>query len=392
MSAAHNKTHYKKEYPDFMVVVSDSYFKFQKSTNRNLEKFLEEEEIYDEKKRDEISQRNSIRETIKDCFYSHNCFYLPQPFETNRLAELDKINRNEYEKDYSNRLDDLKFELHKIIRPKTINNQSLNGKQLSQYLKMIVEAINDEKVFFIFDAFNKIEANTAKETEEIFENIKKEYKNKMREFMNSSRGPIKRNEFNKNEQRIYGFMREALKEKITKTFIDEYTKKFDTFRKGFDENSKLNEKKIKEHNEKIAFDLWESKIDPNFRPNSITFEDKNEFNRTIDEIKNELKANCFELEGNEFQKFWQDFLIKKNYQIYIDNIRTNNQEVIQIQHDRNFDPRNESPQVGTISIAGEVRPLYEGPRGGLYHYPKSGKPSHVKENHRGITFFQKYKF
>ena len=61
-------------------------------------------------------------------------------------------------------------------------------------------------------------------------------------------------------------------------------------------------------------------------------------------------------------------------------------------YSRNFDPRNGNQQVGTISIAGEVRPLYEGPRGGLYHYPKSGKPSYVDENHRGITFFQKYKF
>jgi hypothetical protein len=305
--------------------------------------------------------------------------YLPQPLESKRLTELDKMNKNDYEKDFFNKLDDFKLELHKIIRPKIINNQSLNGKQLSQYFKMIVEAINDEKVFYIFDAFNKIEADAAKEIEEIFENIKKEYKNKMREFMNSSKGPIKRDEFNKIEQKIYDFMCQVLKEKITKNFIDEYTKKFYTFRKGFDENSKLNEKKIKEHNEKIAFDLWESKIDPNFRSNGITFDDEND--RTIDEIKNRLKDDCFELEGNEFQKFWQDFLKQKNYQIYKDKIQINKITPLSSSSvcSSNSDSKSKSSDSSsTIKVKGVEKEIITGPRGGTYYINDNGNKTYIK--------------
>ena len=344
---------------------------------------MEEEEIKDEKKRDQVTKRNSIRETIKDCFYSHNCFYLPQPVEPQRLTELDKINEKDFDKEYIRKLDNLKSELNKIIRPKMINNQSLNGKQFSEYLKLIVDAINDEKVFYIHDAMFKIEA------EEAFKYIKKEYEKNIKEL----NCPLKWNKFNKNEEEIFDSLCDYFKEKVNKAYVDEYLSKFFTFRLEnfevvFREIFKYRnfiDNKIKKINDKIASDLWESKIEPNIISNSIKFCDEIEFDRTIEEIKNELYTKCFELDGNTFEEFWQSFLEKKNYKAY-------KEAIIQIRqsYSRNFDPRNGNRQVGTISIAGEVRPLFEGPRGGLYHYPKSGKPSYVYASHRGIRFFKNY--
>ena len=321
MSEVHNKKQIKKESPDFMWVVRDYHFKSNKSANEKLEEFLEEEEIKDDKKRDEITKRNSIRETIKDCFYSHNCFYLPQPVESKKLTELDKI--NDYDDDYFSKFNNLKSELNKIIRPKMINNQSLNGKQFSEYLKLIVEAINAEKVFYIFDAFFKIEA------EEALESTKKEYEKKMKEL----NFPLKWNDFNNNEHKIYVSICDMFREKVNKAYADEYLNKFNAFRQEYDDNfeliggalfkyTKLNEEKIKEFNLKIASDLWESKIEPNIKPNSINFINVNEFDKMIEELKNELKTKCFELEGNKFDKFWQDFIEKKNLKLCKDLIQS----------------------------------------------------------------------
>ena len=184
---------------------------------------------------------------------------MPQPVEPKKLTELDKI--NDYDEDYLSSFNNLKSELNKILSPKMVNNKYLIGKELSEYLKIIVQAINDEKDFYMYDAFNKIEANEATKTQKSYENIKL---------------------------------------------------------------------KIKEFNEKIASDLWESKVEPNIKPNNIEFYDVIEFDRDLDEIKNDLKAKSFELEGDAFEKFWQNFLDNKNYNSYKEKIQTHTTKKIRI--------------------------------------------------------------
>ena len=288
MLEVHNKKQIKKESPDFMWVVRDYYFKSKKTAKENLFMFLEEEENQDEKKRDEITKRNSIRETIKDCFQSHNCFYLPQPVESKRLIELDKI--NDYDEDYLNKFNNLKAELNRTISPNMVNNKYLIGKELSEYFKKIVQTINDEKVFYTYDAFNKIEANEAKKTQKSHEDI---------------------------------------------------------------------EQKIKEFNEKIASNLWESKVEPNIKPNNIEFYDVDELDRDLNEIKNELKAKSFELEGDTFETFWQNFLENKNYNSCKEKIQTYKTKKIRISTDPYYNTNGRS--------------LYSGPRGGLYYYTTGEK-------------------
>ena len=363
MSEVHNKKQIKKESPDFMWVVRDYHFKATKSANEKLEEFLEEEEVQDEKKRDEIIQRNSIRETIKDCFYSHNCYYLTQPVDPQRLTELDKINEKDYDKEYIRKFDSLKADLNQIIRPKMVNNQNLNGKQFSEYLKLIVEAINAEKVFYIHDAMFKIEA------EEAFQYIKKEYEKKMKEL----NLPLKCNEFNKNEQKIYASLCDLLKNTLNEAYAGEFLNKFKDFRQEYDEKfqliggalfkfTELNDEKIKEYNFKIAVDLWESKIKPKIKPNNIKL-NISQFDAIVGELKNELKTKCFELEGNKFEKLWQDF-----------------SEKINMKKSRDYISASSNAKVGTIKISSEDLILYRGPRGGLLYITSGGSIVYVKED------------
>lgn len=92
-------------------------------------------------------QKNKIRESIKKTFINRNCFTLERPVNSEKLLRnLDKV-------DYSNLNDNFKAQMNKLItytlvncKVKQLRGRGLDGESFAEYIKMVVQGINDKKV------------------------------------------------------------------------------------------------------------------------------------------------------------------------------------------------------------------------------------------------------
>jgi hypothetical protein len=332
---------FKEESPDFIWVIRDFFLHQTKSADEALEEFLKIDEsnnITNEKKRNDAENRNQIRKNIKNYFNKQKCFYFSIPSQSN-LTKLDNLEESQIESEFIERIEELGEYLIDNLRPKSLDNKFLNGDLFSNYLKTIIEAVNESETFFVHDAILKLEAYNILKVKLQY------YDHKMEEFL-----CVKKSwqEFIDFENHLYETLRSEIDAEVNEVNVEESQISLinhrDNQRAIYDgKNSTL----IKEFNFNQAQSLY-SVI-------SIKeFNDINEFDLELSNIKLRFKQVAFELYNEELDSFWDSFLIET---ININNIKS--QIEIKIGYKRINDLNEKNIQLNNELKAKEEKRLAE---------------------------------
>jgi hypothetical protein len=172
---------------DFVWVVRDFSLTTNESADSKLNKFLSQENVdlnATDKRKEEIKQKNKIRESISNVFDGKKCFYVPVPVSDGTaglpfeeaLQSLDSIPYQNLRDNFKKEINQITDYVTKMIRVKTVSHQYMNGPLFCEYLKQIVIAINEENVIYLNDTIDicvKVHAN------EILTEMTKLYDDKM---------------------------------------------------------------------------------------------------------------------------------------------------------------------------------------------------------------------
>lgn len=234
-----NENQLNSEAPDFVCIMRDSLLKQPYSPNDTISKFLQTETTNSSN----ALRNDKVKKQIKSMFKSFDCFRLPVPVvnktiksltKEEALQMLDEINYDDLRDKFKLKFDEMCEALEYKFRAKSVNKTYLNGFKLAEYMKLIVNLINNKKCVYLHET---LVAAINREANFTLEKCKEIYHNKMSEFKLKN-FELTQKEF---EEKDYQVAKECLirLKKILKynpLTLNEYNAKFYKFR-----NEKFNE-------------------------------------------------------------------------------------------------------------------------------------------------------
>ena len=343
----------KNECPDFIWVLRDCFLNENKSDTDYLKRWLKE------KKNDNMSKDMAdIREALKKSFKSHCCFRLPSPVgeakpkncfcswcktDNNktapsveeRLRNLDKIPYDDLKENFKSKMDKMCSYVIKNVNMKTVNGRPVNGQVFIEYIKDVIESINNDQRIILIDAFN---AGIRAVAQSALDSAEKLFVDSFDNFIEKNKLPIKWKMFDEEQLKITGKCYDIIKNSVvgSEVIVNEYLKKFGNFvhEDSIDSvkttNGKLshyrnlNSKAILSFNNNVLTELWNEKV----RPEIVN---KSSLTMTIDEFEKLIESfnalyNSQAMEGPEKSEAISDFLNKVDLQTIKQNIKNWNDE------------------------------------------------------------------
>ena len=316
---------------DFVWVVRDFALATNESAHDKLKKFLATEQFTpnprlaqeaNDKKQDEVELRNKIRNSINDVFDEKTCFYVPVPVAEgtaglsyeDALQSMDTLAYDQLRPVFRAEIEKISKHVIKNIQVKTVENTRMNGRLFCEYLKRIVEHINNENVIYINDT---IDLCLKSYGDELLREVTSLYNTTMNVLTkNGKHFPI--DEFNKKESEIYKNCVANLKQKLLncpKTLADKCMDSFINAREK-DVNGQavglkkpfydMNIARLKDSNFKIGISCV-NQIKMNL--DVTNFQTLNDFKDSVKlKVKNQLT-----LGGLDFEQFWLELTRKVNF-------------------------------------------------------------------------------
>jgi hypothetical protein len=143
--------------PSFMWVIRDFSLRLidplgEPITSKEyLEKSLELQKGYSET----VESKNKIRTLIKEFFRERDCVTLVRPLtEEDNLQNLSKMEMSKLRPEFLEQVNVLRKKVLHKVKPKTLNNKTLNGEMFCNVMRSYVNAINSGAVPVIENAYN----------------------------------------------------------------------------------------------------------------------------------------------------------------------------------------------------------------------------------------------
>lgn len=104
-----------------------------------------------------MENKNRIRKLLKHFFVDRDCYTLVRPCENEKdLQNLNKLPDEFIRKEFLAQAKSLRSKIFKKVKAKSLNNMFINGDQFVQLCKTYIEAINNDKVPNIQNAWSYI--------------------------------------------------------------------------------------------------------------------------------------------------------------------------------------------------------------------------------------------
>ena len=317
----------RNEGPDFIWIIRDSSLKFGINKQDYLRKFFKFEksrnEKLSEKQQNELKQKIEVKVNLTESFKSIDCSILRIPViddtvygktAEQALQSIDKLKLKQLRKEYQDDLNDLFDQINFLLKPMEINNQNLNGLLLAEYLKKIVNFINEEKTIYLHDTISM----TLKEiAEHCLEKYVKKFVTELMNYFTSSEEPLKTIEFSRIKNEALQKCLKQFKENFPNNPIlyKEYKEKFDILisekKKSF---NKINHKRIYQKDFQTVIDLFKHKFIDN-----VIIEDKynnvDDFMKDVDKLKNEFES-FDHANGHLNDTFWTNLFDDDNVRLF----------------------------------------------------------------------------
>jgi len=188
-----NEKELHNEGPDLIFMIKDHITKNTAiSESECLNKFLTLENV-DEKQTmsniyykstnllDDKLKRNEIRKNMLKLFKSFKCYHLPEPIKEEDYNLLDQIKLDDLSSRFTLKLDKICNDLRTmLIKPKCLNEINLNGFKLAEYMKLIVNLINNKEVICLH---NNLFGAVKRESNYVLNDLNQFYTLKMNEFI-----------------------------------------------------------------------------------------------------------------------------------------------------------------------------------------------------------------
>lgn len=194
-----NENELRHDAPDFVCILRDLALKQQFTTNEHMKQFLQMEHvdksnvltnIYFKTTNalDESIKNNEIRKNMMNLFKQFDCFRLPVPVidktiagltKQDALLMLDQVRYDDLREKFRTRFDQMCEEIRIKLRPKCLNDTYLNGFKLAEYMKLMVNLINNNQTVCIYDT---LVAATMREAHFTLDKCKEIYNIKMNQF------------------------------------------------------------------------------------------------------------------------------------------------------------------------------------------------------------------
>ncbi len=188
-----NEKELRNEGPDLIFMIKDHITKNTAiSESECLNKFLTLENV-DEKQTmsniyykstnllDDKLKRNEIRKNMLKLFKSFKCYHLPEPIKEEDYNLLDQIKLDDLSSRFTLKLDKICNDLRTmLIKPKCLNEINLNGFKLAEYMKLIVNLINNKEVICLH---NNLFGAVKRESNYVLNDLNQFYTLKMNEFI-----------------------------------------------------------------------------------------------------------------------------------------------------------------------------------------------------------------
>ncbi len=190
-----NEKELRNEGPDLIFMIKDHITKNTAiSESECLNQFLTLENV-DEKQTmsniyykstnllDDKLKRNEIRKNMLKLFKSFKCYHLPEPIkeEEEDYNLLDQIKLDDLSSRFTLKLDKICNDLRTmLIKPKCLNEINLNGFKLAEYMKLIVNLINNKEVICLH---NNLFGAVKRESNYVLNDLNQFYTLKMNEFI-----------------------------------------------------------------------------------------------------------------------------------------------------------------------------------------------------------------
>jgi hypothetical protein len=202
--------------------------------------------------------------------------------------------------------------MKKIMRPKKLDDQYLDGQKYAEYIRQIVHAINKEQTFCLQDVMlNIIRA----EANELLANLKSKYARDMSMFVGDSSysKPKTVKEFGDREKEVYDESIAAIKDKLSyrEQIFKEYIAKFDQYRaRTMEEYMNRLNGQITAWDKKTLNDLWVSRMKTKCSQAFPEYSSIEEFERDLYQLKTEFEKVLIQKEKHE--ELWQSFIQEIN--------------------------------------------------------------------------------
>jgi len=278
------------------------------------------------------------------------------------LETLDSIKYDELREKFRIKFDEMCDDLLKEkLKPKCLHETNLNGFHLAEFMKIIVDLINNEKTVCLYDSLS-----TAVMREANFRLRK--YIDEYQKKMNELPLPVESDELEKFDEEIVKKFLVMLHKSLDSKpmYLDELKSNFYEKRNAkYTEIFKRNREKIFEINKQKVNSLWQNE----YKHRMDSAETADEYEETLKNFKTRFKTEeQFEKNKEIPDKFWNDFE-KENLIKHSNRIRDNYDE-----------SDNEENLVGHYVCHDYGRPVYKHKNGTFYYETKNGKKVFIEEN------------
>ncbi len=201
---------FKQYFPAFIWVLRDFSLNFQHLTPRSyLEQCLESQRGTS----DEVFQKNTIRQSIKNFFSDLDCFTFVRPVNNeSQLAHIENMNYQDLRPEFRNTMEQLMSKLKTNPRIKTINNKALNGSMLLGLAIEYVEALNNKEIPVVLSSFERVvQVESRRFTEKLFEEVT----NKIRQNCDEQLMPFEEEDLNMIQNDIIEYANRRLGDKLS---------------------------------------------------------------------------------------------------------------------------------------------------------------------------------
>ncbi|RNA20658.1 Guanylate-binding N-terminal domain containing [Brachionus plicatilis] len=222
------------DFPQLMWVCRDYKFEIKAETDGRdaLKKFMQTHF--------ETENLNKTKDSFVNSFKNIDGFYLPLPDLVHKnglsnkklLLGIENYEWHDFSGEFYDEMNKLCQKIKENVQIKMFDKKKLRGKIFSEFIKNVVEHLNDEKTILVVDmvdALIKIDANRN------LDEIKTKYSNRLKEIF--SKLPIKSELMNSLEEKAQNECLNDLKKKIEESYFEEYEKLFKSYILNEKENS-----------------------------------------------------------------------------------------------------------------------------------------------------------
>jgi len=199
-SRTENETKLREEGAHFLLIARDCILEKNQQTNEQFMKHFLQPEPNDMPNVNK--SRNKIKKNMLNSFKSFDVFRLPEPTKTRSnqakqayLKSLDSFKYDDLNEMFRSKLDKLSEQIRENLHSKSINGTHLNGFQLAEYMKLIVDLLNNNQTICVH---NTLLAVMKRESNYLIDHAMQSYETKMNRFVQLSQ-----NEFELNELQAY---------------------------------------------------------------------------------------------------------------------------------------------------------------------------------------------